>query len=77
MSMLYFSGKVIDPKKAALEVAHYENAINLAAQTALRDVIGKTELSDMLEGRGKIDKELLKLIDNCTEPCGLVVYSMY
>jgi regulator of protease activity HflC (stomatin/prohibitin superfamily) len=39
--------KVIDPKKAALDVADYVSAINWAAQTALRDVIGKTMLSDM------------------------------
>ena len=68
--------KVIDPKKAALEVAEYENAISWAAQTALRDVIGKTELSDMLEGREKIDKELLKLIDHRTEPWGIQVSSV-
>ena len=43
--------KVVDPKKAALDVADYRSAINWAAQTALRDVIGKTMLSDMLEGR--------------------------
>ena len=34
--------KVIDPLKAALDVADYTSAINWAAQTALRDVIGKT-----------------------------------
>lgn len=68
--------KVIDPKKAALEVAEYENAIGWSAQTALRDVIGETELSDMLEGREKIDKELLKLIDNRTEPWGIQVSSV-
>jgi regulator of protease activity HflC (stomatin/prohibitin superfamily) len=46
--------KIIDPKKAALDVADYQSAINWASQTALRDVIGKTMLSDMLEGRDKI-----------------------
>ncbi len=43
--------KVLDPKKAALDVADYQSAISWASQTALRDVIGKTMLSDMLEGR--------------------------
>ena len=43
--------KVVDPMKAALDVADYRGAINWAAQTALRDVIGKTVLSDMLEGQ--------------------------
>ena len=46
--------KVLDPQKAALDVADYNSAINWASQTALRDVIGKTMLSDMLEGREKI-----------------------
>ena len=48
--------KVVDPKKAALDVADYVSAINWASQTALRDVIGKTMLSDMLEGREKISE---------------------
>jgi regulator of protease activity HflC (stomatin/prohibitin superfamily) len=41
--------RVLDPQKAALDVADYQTAISWAAQTALRDVIGKTMLSDMLE----------------------------
>ena len=48
--------KVVDPKMAALDVADYVSAINWAAQTALRDVIGKTMLADMLEGREKIER---------------------
>ena len=55
--------KIIDPKKAALDVADYQSAINWASQTALRDVIGKTMLSDMLEGRDKISDSLRKIID--------------
>lgn len=68
--------KIIDPKKAALDVADYQSAINWAAQTALRDVIGKTMLSDMLEGRGKISAELQKIIDVRTEPWGINVISV-
>lgn len=68
--------KVVDPKKAALDVADYESAISWAAQTALRDVIGKTILSDMLEGREKISKELQKIIDERTEPWGINVISV-
>jgi regulator of protease activity HflC (stomatin/prohibitin superfamily) len=68
--------KVIDPQKAALEVADYVSAINWAAQTALRDVIGKTMLSDMLEGREKISSELQKIIDERTEPWGINVISV-
>ncbi len=68
--------KVIDPKKAALDVADYNSAISWASQTALRDVIGKTMLSDMLEGRDKISDVLQKIIDVRTEPWGINVIAV-
>jgi len=68
--------KVLDPQKAALEVADYISAISWASQTALRDVIGKTMLSDMLEGRDKISSVLQKIIDERTEPWGITVNSV-
>jgi len=68
--------KVLNPQKAALDVADYKSAINWASQTALRDVIGKTMLSDMLEGRDKISKELQTIIDERTEPWGVNVISV-
>jgi len=68
--------KVVDPKKAALDVADYQSAISWASQTALRDVIGKTMLSDMLEGRDKISSRLQKIIDERTEPWGINVISV-
>src|ERR1035437_2933024 len=68
--------KVLDAKKAALEIAEYKNAINWASQTALRDVIGKTMLSEMLEGRDKMSEQLQKIIDDRTEPWGINVISV-
>ena len=68
--------QVVDPKKAALDVADYQSAIGWASQTALRDVIGKTMLSDMLEGRDKISNELQRIIDERTEPWGIKVISV-
>jgi regulator of protease activity HflC (stomatin/prohibitin superfamily) len=68
--------KVLDAKKAALEIAQYKNAINWASQTALRDVIGKTMLSEMLEGRDKMSAQLQKIIDDRTEPWGINVISV-
>ncbi len=68
--------KVLDPKKAAIDVADYRGAISWASQTALRDVIGKTMLADMLEGREKISNELQKIIDIRTEPWGVNVISV-
>ena len=68
--------KVLDAKKAALEIAEYKSAINWASQTALRDVIGKTMLSEMLEGRDKISNTLQKIIDGRTAPWGINVISV-
>lgn len=68
--------KVVDPKLAALAVSDYRSAISWASQTALRDVIGKTMLSDMLEGRDKISELLQKIIDERTEPWGIKVISV-
>ena len=68
--------KEIDPKKAALDVADYFSAISWASQTALRDVIGKTLLADMLEGRDKISALLQTIIDERTEPWGINVISV-
>ncbi len=68
--------KVLDPQKAALEVEDYRSAISWASQTALREVIGKSYLSDMLEGREKIDIELQKIIDKRTIEWGVHVSSV-
>lgn len=62
-----------DAKKAALEVEDYQYSVNWAAQTALRDVIGRTMLADLLAGREELDAELLKRIDERTEPWGITV----
>jgi regulator of protease activity HflC (stomatin/prohibitin superfamily) len=68
--------KVVDPEKAALEVAQYQTAIGWACQTALRDIIGKTMLADMLTGRESIDADLQKIIDKRTEPWGIHVLAV-
>jgi len=48
----------------------------LAAQTALRDIIGRTSLSDLLRGRERIEDELQKLIDERSNPWGVTVQSV-
>lgn len=68
--------KVVNPQKAAMDVADYYSAISWASQTALRDVIGKTMLADMLEGRDKISSLLQTIIDERTEPWGINVISV-
>ena len=67
---------VWDAKKAALEVADYRAAITWAAQTALRDIIGKMMLADILIGREVIDRELQHIIDERTTPWGVSVSSV-
>jgi len=67
---------VWDAEKAAMEVADYREAVSWAAQTALRDVIGRTMLADMLVGREKLDAELQRIIDQRTTPWGITVQSV-
>jgi len=67
---------VYDPEKAALEVQNYPQAVSWAAQTALRDIIGRTSLSDLLRGREHIEEELQKLIDERSNPWGVTVQSV-
>src|SRR5438445_6532581 len=67
---------VYDPEKAALEVQNYPQAVSWAAQTALRDIIGRTSLSDLLRGRERIEEELQKLIDQRSNPWGVTVQSV-
>ena len=67
---------VFDPEKAALEVQDYMQAVSWAAQTALRDIIGRTSLADLLHGRERIEEELQKLIDERSNPWGITVQSV-
>lgn len=67
---------VWDAQKAALEIADYKLATFWAAQTALRDIIGETELADLLVGRRKLDSALQKIIDERTTPWGITVQSV-
>ncbi|PYQ84366.1 MAG: peptidase [Acidobacteria bacterium] len=67
---------VHDAQKAALEVQEYSQAVSWAAQTALRDIIGRTALTDLLRGREKIEQELQQLIDGRSNPWGITVQSV-
>ena len=68
--------RVVDPQKAALNVIDYVEAISWAAQTALRDVIGETDLAVMMVGRRKIGPKLQKLISAKAEDWGIEVISV-
>ncbi len=67
---------VYDPEKAALEVQDYKMAVSWAAQTALRDIIGRTPLTVLLKGREQIEADLQQLIDERSNPWGVAVQSV-
>jgi len=67
---------VHDVERAALEVQDYEQAVSWAAQTALRDIIGRTTLTDLLRGREQIEADLQHLIDQRSNPWGVTVSSV-
>jgi regulator of protease activity HflC (stomatin/prohibitin superfamily) len=67
---------VHDVQKAALEVQEYAQAVSWAAQTALRDIIGRTTLTDLLRGRERIEADLQHLIDQRSNPWGVTVSSV-
>jgi len=67
---------VHDAQKAALEVQSYGQAVSWAAQTALRDIIGRTPLIELLRGREQIETELQALIDQRSNPWGITVQSV-
>ena len=67
---------VHDVEKAALEVQDYSQAVSWAAQTALRDIIGRTTLTELLRGRERIEADLQTLIDQRSNPWGVTVSSV-
>ena len=67
---------VHDSEKAALEVQDYAQAVSWAAQTGLRDIIGRTSLTELLRGREQIESELQLLIDERSNPWGVTVQSV-
>ena len=65
--------RVQDPLKAVLTVRNYHLAVTMLAQTVLRDVIGKSELDDLLTKREELNKEIQRILDELTDPWGIKV----
>lgn len=70
-AVCYF--RVIDPARAIVDVENYLHATSLIAQTALRSVLGKAELDQLLAERERLNEDLQKIIDESTEPWGVKV----
>ncbi len=67
---------VWDAEKAVLEVERYEEAILFSAQTALRDIIGKHELADILQNRRELGVVLQELLESKTHDWGITIQSV-
>jgi len=67
---------VWDAKQAILEVENFEEAISLSAQTALRDSIGRNDLSTLLSEREKLGHEIQTVLDAKTNPWGVSIMSI-
>jgi uncharacterized protein YjeT (DUF2065 family) len=67
---------VWDAEKAVLEVEHFEDAVILLAQTALRNAIGKNELGDLLSDRDRLGREIQKVLDEKTNAWGVTTESV-
>lgn len=74
VAVLYWT--VWDVEKSALEVQDYNEAIEYVAQTGLRDIIGRHELSDLLQEREKIAHDLQLLLDEISNPWGITCQSV-
>ncbi len=70
-AVVYF--RVIDPRKAVVEVENYMYATSQLSQTTLRSVLGQAELDDLLSQRDRLNQQLTKILDNETEPWGIKV----
>jgi regulator of protease activity HflC (stomatin/prohibitin superfamily) len=65
--------RVIDPSAAVVQVEDYKRATWNIAQTTLRNVLGQSELDELLSNREEINKKLQHIIDDSTEPWGVKV----
>jgi len=70
-AVVYF--RVMKPEDAILNVEQYIRAASLLSQTSLRNVVGQSELEDLLAHRDKINENLQRVIDEGTEPWGIKV----
>jgi len=65
--------RVVDAGRAAVQVADYRAAVANAAQAALRDILGRTPLAEVLSDRHRLDQEMTDILDAQTEPWGIKV----
>jgi regulator of protease activity HflC (stomatin/prohibitin superfamily) len=70
-AVLYY--RVIDPRRAIVEVENYQYATSQLAQTTLRSVLGQAQLDDLLSERDRLNQQLQSILDQHAEPWGIKV----
>ena len=65
--------RVIDPRRAIVEVENYTYATSQLAQTTLRSILGQADLDDLLSQRDRLNRELQQILDAQTDPWGIKV----
>ena len=70
-AVVYF--RVIDPRRAVVEVENYNYATSQLAQTTLRSVLGQAQLDDLLAEREQLNQQLQQILDTQTDPWGIKV----
>jgi len=70
-AVLYY--RVIDPRRAIVEVENYQYATSQLAQTTLRSVLGQAQLDDLLAERDRLNQQLQSILDQHAEPWGIKV----
>ncbi len=70
-AVVYF--RVIDAANAVLKVNDYIRATHLLAQTTLRNVVGQSELDELLAHRDRLNDKIQKVVDEGTDPWGIKV----
>ena len=70
-AVVYF--RVMKPEDAILNVEQYVRATSLLSQTTLRNVVGQSDLEDLLAHRDRINEKLQSLVDEATDPWGIKV----
>jgi regulator of protease activity HflC (stomatin/prohibitin superfamily) len=73
-AVVYF--RVMDPRRAIVEVESYHYATSQLAQTTLRSVLGQVELDDLLSERERLNQQLQQILDQHTDPWGVKVSSV-
>ena len=73
-AVVYF--RVIDPRRAIVEVESYIYATSQLAQTTLRSVLGQVELDQLLSERDRLNQQLQQILDQHTDPWGIKVSSV-